>query len=63
MNGCFQEHDGWRDAPQRSYANRFFIYCNLARKVNLGYELSWKRVIASVMRKLGMSQRHSLGGA
>jgi hypothetical protein len=52
VNGCFQENEGWRSVDSLAYPNRFFKYCNLLRRADLGYKLSWKRAAKAVFRKL-----------
>ncbi len=52
VNGCFQENEGWRNVGSLAYPNRFFKYCNLLRRADLGYKLSWARAARAVFRKL-----------
>jgi len=52
VNGCFQENKNWRAVEAMAYPNRFFKYCNLLRRADLGYELSWGVAVRSLLRKL-----------
>jgi L-ascorbate metabolism protein UlaG (beta-lactamase superfamily) len=44
INGCFRENPAWRDVKPWSFPNRLFIYTRLARRVDMGYRLTWRRV-------------------
>lgn len=52
INGCFQENDDWKNVGSMIYANRFSIYCNLVRNVDLGKTLSWKSAVHAAFRKV-----------
>jgi len=51
VNGCFQENDNWKNVEALAYPNRFFKYCTLLRRVDLGYELSWKTAAKALLRR------------
>jgi len=53
VNGCFQENKDWKNVKPMAYPNRFFKYCNLLRRVDLGYTLSWSTAARALVRKLG----------
>ena len=55
VNGCFQENEGWKNVKAMAYPNRFFKYCNLLRRADLGHELSWRMVRKALLRQLGLS--------
>lgn len=57
VNGCFQENKNWKHVASNAYPNRFFKYCNLLRRVDLGYELSWRVALGALLRKAGLSWR------
>jgi hypothetical protein len=51
VNGCFQENDNWKHVEAMAYPNRFFKYCNLLRRVDLGYELNWGIASKALLRR------------
>ena len=57
VNGCFRENDGWRSVADWGYPDRFLKYCRLLRRVNLGYELSWRSTVRSVLQRLRLSSQ------
>lgn len=53
INGCFRESPKGESAPPWSYPNRLFLYTRLARRVDLGYRLTWRRIVRALGRRLG----------
>ena len=52
VNGCFQENKDGKNVEPMAYANRFFKYCDLLRRVDLGETLSWSNAAKSLIGKL-----------
>ena len=57
VNGCFQENENWRTVKSLVYPNRFLNYCNLLRRVDLGYTLTWGTAVDTLLRKLRLAPR------
>ena len=51
VNGCFQENDNWKHVEALAYPNRFFKYCTLLRRIDLGYNLSWGTAAKALLRR------------
>jgi UDP-MurNAc hydroxylase len=56
INGCFRENDKFKSVPPWSYPGRFFLFTRLARRVDLGYRLTWRRVIGSVLSRFRLAK-------
>jgi UDP-MurNAc hydroxylase len=52
VNGCFQENKDWKNVTSMAYPNRFFKYCSLLRRADLGYRFSWSSAAESLLQKL-----------
>jgi L-ascorbate metabolism protein UlaG (beta-lactamase superfamily) len=57
VNGCFQENDNWKDVASMAYPERFFKYCSLLRRADLGEDIGWGATSNAIMRRLGR-RRH-----
>jgi len=57
VNGCFQENKDGKNVKPMAYPNRFFKYCSLVRRVDLGETLSWSNATKALLSKLGFSRR------
>jgi hypothetical protein len=53
VNGCFQENRNWKEVAPMAYPDRFFKYCSLLRRADLGEELGWGAASNALMRRLG----------
>jgi UDP-MurNAc hydroxylase len=52
VNGCFQENNNWRNVGSMAYPNRFFKYCLLLRRADLGEKFGWSATLKALMRRL-----------
>lgn len=57
VNGCFQENEDWKNVEPMAYPNRFFKYCSLLRRVDLGDALSWSAAAKALIRQIGFSPK------
>jgi UDP-MurNAc hydroxylase len=52
VNGCFQENKDWKNVKPMAYPNRFFKYCSLVRRADLGDTLSWSNAAKASLQML-----------